>query len=708
MEKYGSYYLGLDVGTNSVGWAVTDENYNILQFRKRAMWGIHLFDEGKTAKKRRLHRTARRRLERRRKRIKLLRELFDSEISKVDMGFYARLDESWKHLKDRNTKHKSTLFNDPNKDKDFHKKYPTIYHLRSYLMSAKEPDIRLVYLAAHHIIKYRGHFLFKGLSDEDIPEFGKLFKELLEVANEECDFGLSADNICGKLKEILLDANLGIRERGKEMQELLGAEERGEKELLTLIAGGKADMDKLFGDKIDLKFSFGDSDYEDSFDGYANALGPDRAYIVELCKSVYDWSVLKKILKKHDTISEVKVEDYYKHKKDLEVLKQAVKEYVPGKYDEIFKSEKTENNYCTYVKEYGNRIPEKKSCTQEDFCKYIIKEVLNNIPKDAISGNPSLEGMQERLNNSTFLPKQTIKSNSVIPYTLHRKELKKILDNASKYYPFLSDVDGNGLSVRDKILMINEFKIPYYVGPLNEQAKAQWAVRKSEGEITPWDFENIVDLDGSAVKFIDRLTSTCRYIRGEKVLPKNSLIYSRFELLNELNNVKINKSKIDPELKRKIEKDLFENVDSVKKVKLEDIRKHLKKEGLITDECEITGIDDSIKSNLRSFVQMKKIIGDKVSDREMVENIIQTVTTLGNERSRAYKILKDDHGDKLTDAELKSLSELRFKGWGRLSKKLLIGLYHHENTGLSGNIMTYLEQTQDNFMQILNKYSFAK
>ena len=28
--KTGEYYLGLDVGTNSVGWAVTDKDYNIL------------------------------------------------------------------------------------------------------------------------------------------------------------------------------------------------------------------------------------------------------------------------------------------------------------------------------------------------------------------------------------------------------------------------------------------------------------------------------------------------------------------------------------------------------------------------------------------------------------------------------------------------------------------------------------------------------
>ena len=37
-KKYGDYYLGLDIGTNSVGWAVTDEKYNILKSHGKAMW----------------------------------------------------------------------------------------------------------------------------------------------------------------------------------------------------------------------------------------------------------------------------------------------------------------------------------------------------------------------------------------------------------------------------------------------------------------------------------------------------------------------------------------------------------------------------------------------------------------------------------------------------------------------------------------------
>ena len=41
MEK--DYYLGLDIGTNSCGFAVTDENYNILKKKGKKLWGVRLF-----------------------------------------------------------------------------------------------------------------------------------------------------------------------------------------------------------------------------------------------------------------------------------------------------------------------------------------------------------------------------------------------------------------------------------------------------------------------------------------------------------------------------------------------------------------------------------------------------------------------------------------------------------------------------------------
>ena len=74
------YYLGLDIGTNSVGWAVTDPSYKLEHFRKKDMWGIRLFEQAETAAERRMKRTNRRRLQRRNQRIDLLQELFSEEM----------------------------------------------------------------------------------------------------------------------------------------------------------------------------------------------------------------------------------------------------------------------------------------------------------------------------------------------------------------------------------------------------------------------------------------------------------------------------------------------------------------------------------------------------------------------------------------------------------------------------------------------------
>ena len=82
-----SYYLGLDIGTNSVGYAVTDEEYNLLKFRGEPAWGVTVFDEGELCEKRRKFRSARRRLDRQQQRVDLLQELFAKEIAKVDPRF---------------------------------------------------------------------------------------------------------------------------------------------------------------------------------------------------------------------------------------------------------------------------------------------------------------------------------------------------------------------------------------------------------------------------------------------------------------------------------------------------------------------------------------------------------------------------------------------------------------------------------------------
>lgn len=78
--------LGLDIGTNSVGWCLTDENFKIQKCFNKDTWGVRLFDEAKGCKERRTYRASRRRYTRRKSRLYLLNKLFYYPIIDYNNG----------------------------------------------------------------------------------------------------------------------------------------------------------------------------------------------------------------------------------------------------------------------------------------------------------------------------------------------------------------------------------------------------------------------------------------------------------------------------------------------------------------------------------------------------------------------------------------------------------------------------------------------
>ena len=177
------YTIGLDIGTNSVGWAVIDDEFEVLDVDKKVkivkegktrgkkrptkMWGVRLFEEGQVAADRRLKRTARRRLTRRKWRLRQLQNMFYEPLQEIDDNFFARLDESFLQFDDKAIKEKYPLFRTELEEKAYYEQFPTIYHLRKRLVDDKtQADLRQIYLAIHHIMKYRGHFLFEEFSLE--------------------------------------------------------------------------------------------------------------------------------------------------------------------------------------------------------------------------------------------------------------------------------------------------------------------------------------------------------------------------------------------------------------------------------------------------------------------------------------------------------------------------------------------------------------
>lgn len=714
MKEIKKIFIGLDMGTTSVGWAATDENYEVIKKNGKALWGIRLFDEAQTAEDRRMHRIARRRIERRSRRIDLLQELFAQEICKKDPGFYERLNESGLYEEDKTVHQTNSLFNDVDfNDKAYYKKYPTIYHLRHALMTENHPfDARLVYLAIHHILKHRGHFLFENFQIDEKGTSG--FDESFAA------FGSALDRIKGSspdvrkadsMKDILTDKKLGVKEKAASLLQCLGqGKEKDFKAMMTLAAGGTASLSDIFNDEKlkdfeKNKVNFSSAQFEENEPDIMAELG-DRYDLIAALHGLYNWSLLAELMGEHHYISEAKIAVYDKHKADLKVLKRVLKQR-PDIYAKIFREpgSSANKNYSAYVgvcKVKGKKAAIEK-CSYEDFTK-TLKSCLKDMPdsddKDYIS---------RELNMGTFLPKSVSKENGVIPYQLHLQELKIILSKAEAYLPFLKVKDQYG-TVSDKIISIFTFRIPYYVGPINEHAGSCWVVKKDkQGKVYPWNFTEKIDIEKSAEGFIRNLTNKCTYLIGEDVLPKNSLLYSEFTVLNELNNVRIGETmqKLPLRLKEKVMDNLFSRHKHVSRTKF---IKYLVSEGIDKKEAEsISGLDGDFKSSLSSLIDMKHILGNDFS-REDAEKMIQDITIFGGDKKMLKNRLHREFSY-LTPEQLTSLTRLSYDGWGRLSREFLVHLLPADGdscevlvdhtSGEVLNIISAMRQTSYNLMELL-------
>ncbi len=713
-KRTGEYYLGLDVGTNSVGWAATDTEYNVLRFKGNSMWGARLFDEAQDASARRTSRVTRRRLARRNQRLRLLELLFSSAINEIDPTFFRRLEESALWIEDKTDKAcRFSLFNDPGfTDKEYHRRYPTVYHLRSELMASDKPhDVRLVYLALLHIMKSRGHFLYEIDADDKLYTTEDAINELTGILESSFDISLEFSDRSAFISA-LERGDLGVNAKQKLLIAAWGGTDAEDaaislKSTIDLLAGKSGiKLSALFCDdslsdaeisKVSLK-----SDMDEHYDELYSILG-DRIELLSQLKTVFDAARLSQMLKGCGSLSESKVVLYDKNHTDLRILKKYVRAAIPDKYKEIFTTKKDKlNNYAAYSG-YRNRSGV-HSCTQEEFCKYLA----GILPKPAETDGELSRIMQE-IRDGVFLTKLKGSENGVIPYQLQRRELTAILKNAARYLPFLREMDEDGNTVSDKIRMVFEFRIPYYVGPLNKNAANAWAVRFPGMEkvtIYPWNFDKVIDSAASSVNFIDNLVGRCTYT-GERVLPKDSLLYSEFMLLNELNPLHVNGHPIPPQVKQEIVRDLFEA--SRKKVSKKQIRSYLLSRGLITADDVVSGVDDQIKTTLRSFHDFRDILA-RTGDREMVEEIIRHLLIFGNDPVMLKKWLRmNTHG--LDEKDYKYICCLRYSEWGRLSGCFLTEIFSadpDEGTGEARSIMDLMRSSCRNLMQLLSdRYDFA-
>lgn len=635
-------------------------------------------------------RGTRRRIERRKERINILQSLMLDDMEKEYPNFFPMLRETSKTKEDKNNDSingkKYNLFSELEfSDPIYYKKYPTIYHLRRELVESKEKhDLRLIYLAVHHIIKYRGNFLYEGELNNNNNEIAESINELIDFIKNTLEINCTSE--AEEIQNILKDKTKSKGQKKDLIIEFFDYE-KDEKAIITgivnAILGYKFDVNKIFDINIEnpnISFSKEIPNEEEIKESLQ-----DQAYIYDLLLKIYNWFILQDILQGNSSISTAFINKYDKYKVDLNNIKNLYRKYLKNEYNNMFRKEK-DNSYAHFEKNIS-------SCSLEDLYKR-IKNDLEDVPECE-----EKEEILKEIDNETFLIKINTTANSAIPYQLHYQELEKILENQEQFYQTIQEN-------KKYILELMKFRIPYYVGPLAQEGKSRfaWVVRNSNEKILPWTFNTVVNVDETAEKFIKRMTNKCTYLINEDVIPKQSILYSEFCVLNELANIRVNNHKLTPKTKQLIINKLFK----VKKtVKAKDLKQLLLDYQIFSEVTSITGLAevDKFMSNMSSYIDIKNILG-YINDEniKMAENIIEWITIFEDKKILKRKI-KNTYG--LDDKVISQLIKKNYSGWSRLSKELLVGLQADDDRK---NIMEKLRTTKDNFMQIINNdaYGFNK
>lgn len=722
--KNKNYSIGLDIGDTSIGYAVIDDDCNVVKVKHKHAWGAYLFDAGETAAKRRAFRSQRTHYARRRERIAALQMLTADDVLSADDSFFIKLKSSFLHNveedKELGRTNHFNLLEGEYTDKDFYKQYPTIYHLRSALVRSQDKfDIRLVYLAIHHIIKYRGNFLREGEKinftctyiDRQIADFfdeyDNVMSEQKEVFDIESD-SLNKSNVAKEIANILQDDRLKKKDKVVKITALYV--DKTAKSIATEFAkamvGYSFSTQKLFDllEPLIVKengkeetISFGSGDWDEKEEQYLSEL-QDYATLIQSLKVLYDSAFFYKLLQGKEYLSDAMTLKYEKHKYDLRVLKRLLKQDV-ALYKATFRNI-GDSNYVAYVGytdgKSGGVLP-KKVDRKKFYSK--LKEIIKDLPDCE-----DKQYVLDEIENDNFLLRLNDVSNSIIPYQANLLELEKILDNQSQYYPTLKEN-------RDKIITLLTFRRPYYVGKLKGPKSTCWNEREFDYKLYPWDIKELLettDWDNElGAKFIQRMTNQCTYFPTEDSLPLNSIYYQAYVCLNELSGINVDDQK-KKVLTADMLRDIFVNlVCQRRSVKKSDVVNHLKVNyNLETTKERLTGFadDNKLLGKMTTLLDMKRIFGADfdLKNIDIYEEIVRYVSIFEDIKPRKEQ-LKKIIG--LDEKYIEPLSKLRYKGWGRFSKKFLHGILTTDNNPTKRRTVL---QTMYERLENLNKVIYDK
>lgn len=720
----GPWFAGIDLDGTSVGFVATDECGEVLYHKGQPVMGARCFKEALHASEARMPRTARRRLQRARGREREMERVFAPAIAPADPDFFVRRRMSYKLMRD-------DIAADPAAAawQGLLDGYPTLAHLDVDLMESDGPrDPRLVFWSiANHVVR-RGHFLMEGndvtsANSDPSAQVEALARELDalgEACGEAIEFdGGALDGMGGSwtARELQRAVSGAVSVTGDDIDAKVARAQA--KALGDLVAGYKANMDAfaLEGEQIG-KISVSDADALDEFlDNCPDRLAPT----IEAARGLYSAWRLQGLLSfaPGKTLSHNQVAQYEAYGRQLRTLKDLALKFIVHADSE---DGPDEDGLAIYRDFFGGP----KRSGRRGYDKVLVKKLdgakrnmgytaydLNVISYEEFkkrverlfkgtdaAKDPAYIDMVAALGEHRFLRRIHTTDNSAIPYQLHAEVVGRIIDAQGNFYPWLKDEGPH-------ILKVLASRIPYYVGPLDSsaapvdahgKARFAWSRRLPGHErafVAPWNYEEHIDTDAAAETFIRRMTGKCTYLVDEDVLPANSLIYERFRFLNELAGIRYTEDGQDwLPLDAAMRAAVVEAASDGSVMTLSRIANILSRDFTMAHP-HVKGVSDAKKMTSRLSVSawIEGLLGVKsltAAQKSMAEDIILW-NTVFEERSILKRKVAKEYGDILDEDTIEAFCAKRLKGWGRLSERLLTGVWVDTARG-DMCIMDVLEQ----------------
>ena len=752
VKKQPGYGISLDMGTNSIGWAVVwdsgDKTDQIVVRKGKRLYGARLFDAAVDSSKYRSARSARRTLGKKIWRLNLLKGLLRDYVLKEDKDFFKNLHLTQTH------KGSNILFKDINyQDKDYFKEFPTIYHLRKALTNPEKIEsfkarglyYRFLFLAAHDMLKNRGHFLiasdldFSNLTNVD-DQKATLLNEIVEEVLEFANANSEDEKEILKKEKVIDEINTYFKDKSAKLKNNIPGY------IYRAIIGNVINFKVLFGVDDKTGLTFKKNELND-----LNTEVDEVNHTIEKMFSYFSIIQAEKILSgKAETISDFKIKLFKNHEETTYLLKTLFKG--TDIYKKIFKKDGIYEKFIGNGKGYKSGKKRPLKAYQDDFIKELNKiltdyfkndEIKENLLATAESKGPEFKDFAKYLlsDNPNFEDVNTgytlytptnFEYSREVMNQLHLAELRQIL----KCSPLDADTKKN-------IETLLTFKAEYFLGPLskNVPGKNQWIVKKPGFEnekITPFNLDQVVDKIKTNKEFIARMKRTCSYLVGEKTMQQETIIYQDYIFFNTVNKLRFGEAltPISQADKVKLYQYLLKN--SVNQLTLKTIEKLLEKK--VTKGMDLNADKPTLPLSLSAQRKFRSIFGldneipadyldskkvaffDEIinnfsyADKNNIEAKLEIIKELANAYNiPEFKEIEINMDIKLTQEltkenfvnsnididTLNKLMQVKSNKAGKLSRKFLAEIMLSNNEGLWQPVISHLRESNLNLQELI-------